>query len=409
MVFFQVVLLWAFAITLYIHFQRARTVGRADAALVGLVLLQVLLYLCFFLIPALTRWPAWQWFRELLGNVTDPRRDAIRRPHRVWWWLYWVASVAAVLGECRIEPAFGWGLIICFSQICILPMRRAAPASAVILLIYLFNRYGWDGLARWDVGSWFSELFSTVPFVVLLLFFGRIAATSGERGRLILELEAAKGELELARQREGELATLRERERLARELHDSLGHSLVTLTVQLEAAQRLQAADPARAAVVLTEMQKLTRSSMEDLRRSLANLRAAGLGERALAEALRALCAEAGGRLAATVDCQVDERAGTLPPAVAEVLWRVAQEGLTNSEKHAQARHVQVRLNVQAKAVVLQVSDNGIGVAPGAEEKAGHYGLRGLRERVEGLGGTFTVGAGVGNGAVIEARIPVMI
>jgi signal transduction histidine kinase len=243
----------------------------------------------------------------------------------------------------------------------------------------------------------------------LLLFFGRIAATSGERGRLILELEAAKGELELARQREGELATLRERERLARELHDSLGHSLVTLTVQLEAAQRLQAADPARAAVVLTEMQKLTRSSMEDLRRSLANLRAAGLGERALAEALRALCAEAGGRLAATVDCQVDERAGTLPPAVAEVLWRVAQEGLTNSEKHAQARHVQVRLNVQAKAVVLQVSDNGIGVAPGAEEKAGHYGLRGLRERVEGLGGTFTVGAGVGNGAVIEARIPVMI
>ena len=161
--------------------------------------------------------------------------------------------------------------------------------------------------------------------------------------------------------------------------------------MQLEAAQRLQAADPARVATLLAEMQKLTRSSMEDLRRSLANLRTSGLGDRPLTESLRTLCAEAGKRFGAAIDCQVAESADALPPAVAEVLWRVAQEGLTNIEKHAHAHRVQVNLAIQPKEVVLRVSDDGAGLPCGAEDKLGHYGLRGLRERVEGLGGTFTV------------------
>ena len=151
-----------------------------------------------------------------------------------------------VLAECRIEPAFGWGLIVCSSFICMLPLRTALPASAALLAVYLLNRLGWSQLSSWDAGDWFSAFFNFAPFIALMLFFGRIAATSAERGKLIAELQAAKQALELARERELELAALRERERLARDLHDTLGHALVTLTVQLEAAQRLQSADPAR-------------------------------------------------------------------------------------------------------------------------------------------------------------------
>ena len=260
----------------------------------------------------------------------------------------------------------------------------------------------------WGPGAWLDFLVQVIPMAALVLFVGRMVVTSVERGKLIMELEATKRELEQARDREIELATLRERERLARDLHDNLGHSLVTLTVQLEAAQRLQAADPERVTALLTEMQTLTRSSMEDLRRSLANLRAAGLGDRPLAEALQALCAEAGKRFGANIDCQIAGGTDSLPPTVAEALWRVAQEGLTNVEKHAHALHVEVNLAVQPKEIVLRISDNGAGLPPGAEDKPGHYGLRGLRERVEGLGGTFTVTLAGATGTAITARIPVI-
>jgi signal transduction histidine kinase len=155
-------------------------------------------------------------------------------------------------------------------------------------------------------------------------------------------------------------------------------------------------------------MQKLTRSSMEDLRRSLANLRAAGLGDRPLTEALRTLCAEAHQRSGLKVECELAEGANQLPPRVAEAVWRVAQEGLMNAEKHARASYVQVSLKVDPKVVLLQVRDDGVGLPPDAEAKPGHYGLRGLRERVEGLGGTFAARSPENMGTLIEARIPLI-
>jgi signal transduction histidine kinase len=288
------------------------------------------------------------------------------------------------------------------------PFRLSVPATIAIFVAWLLNRFGWSGLSTWGFAPWFDLLMQVTPGAALLLFMGRIITTSGERGKLIAELQAAKQALELARERELELAALRERERLARDLHDTLGHALVTLTVQLEAAQRLQSADPARASTLVAEMQKLTRSSMEGLRRSLDNLRTPGLGERSLSEALQALCSEAGKRFGAAVDCQLADGADSLPPPVAEALWRVAQEGLTNVEKHARANRVEVNLTLPPKEVVLRVADDGAGLSPGAENKPGHYGLRGLRERVEGLGGTFTVAPAGTTGTVIEARVPVI-
>ena len=398
-----VIILLALGLTLYSHWGHAKGMhGWADAALIGLVVIQALLYSFFTVLPTLTRWPAWPWFGDLRGGHVDPA------PSRRWWWMYIVASVAIVLAESRIDRAFQWFLFPYICHIFARPFRISIPTILVVLAAFLLNLIGWSKPATWDARDWFSVSFTTAAWLFLAIFVARMVVTSAERGRLILELQAAKRELELARERELELAALRERERLARDLHDTLGHALVTLTVQLEAAQRLQTTDPARVTALLAEMQKLTRSSMEDLRRSLANLRTSGLGDRPLTESLRTLCAEAGKRFGAAIDCQVAESADALPPAVAEVLWRVAQEGLTNIEKHAHARHVEVNLTVHPKEVVLCVGDDGAGLPREAENKSGHYGLRGLRERVEGLGGAFTVEMAGTNGTFIEARIPVI-
>jgi signal transduction histidine kinase len=407
LLFFHVVFVGMMGLTLFAHLHLAKEMGWPDFTLAGLVLLQILLYLCFFAIPSLAEnSPAWKWFRIILGRLSDPRNPDW--PAWRWWILYIMASVAIVLAECRIEPAFGWALVAYVGQISALPFRISVSLAVAIFGAWLLNQFGWSALATWGFVRWFDLLVAVTPGAVLLLFLGRIVATSGERGKLIAQLQAAKQALELARDREVELAALRERERLARDLHDTLGHALVTLTVQLEAAQRLQAADPARVPTLLAELQKLTRSSMEDLRRSLANLRTSGLGDRPLAGSLQTLCAEAGRHSGAAIDCRVAEGADALPPAVAEVLWRVVQEGLTNVEKHAHAQHVAVNLDLPPKEVILRVSDDGVGLPPGAEEKPGHYGLRGLRERVEGLGGMFTVGPAGSSGTVIEARIPVI-
>lgn len=207
---------------------------------------QFLLYVGFFAIPSLAeRSPAWQWFRNVLGKISDPRSPDW--PALRWWMLYLGASVAVVLAECRIESAFGWTLIAYVGQLSACPFRVSVPAALAIVAAWLLNQFGWNALASWGGGRWIAFLMQVTPGLVFLLFVGRVIQTSNERGRLILELEAAKRELELARQRDAELAVLQERERLARDLHDSLGHSLVTLTVQLEAAQRLLATDPSRA------------------------------------------------------------------------------------------------------------------------------------------------------------------
>jgi signal transduction histidine kinase len=394
----HVIILTALGLTLYSHWGHDSAMhGRADAVLVGLVAVQVLLYLFFFALPTLIRWPAWPWFR----GGSEGAVDSV-------WWAYIVASVAIVLAESRIDRSFQWFVFPYLCHIFVRPLRISVPTSLIVAAAFLLNLIGWSKLAKFDTSDWFWGAFGVTAWFMLAFFIARTIVTSVQRGRLILELQAAKRELELARERELELAALHERERLARDLHDTLGHALVTLTVQLEAVQRLQATDPARAAALLAELQKLTRSSMEDLRRSLANLRTSGLGDRPLTESLRTLCTEAGKRFGVAIDCQLAGEADVLPPAVAEVLWRVAQEGLTNIEKHAHAHRVEVSLTMHPKEVVLRVSDDGAGLPPRAEEKPGHYGLRGLRERVEGLGGVFTVAAVGTGGTVIEAHIPVI-
>ncbi|HVM62006.1 MAG TPA: sensor histidine kinase [Verrucomicrobiae bacterium] len=326
-----------------------------------------------------------------------------------WWHIYFAGSLACCFVESLIARPFYWLAALYIGQMCaILTPAVSIPASLLALAIVQFTAYGPSRLANRSGDDWIFHISLFVSWMVMGLVIKQIAVISQGRADLIVELAAAKRELKLARDREVEFATLRERERLARALHDNLGHALVTLTVQLEAAQRLLTVDPARAAQLLEEMKTLTRSSTDALRRSLDDLRAPALGDTSLTQALQSLCDDVARRASLKIDCQIAGDADALPHAVAEALWRVAQEGLTNAERHARARQAAVRLDLRPHLVVLRVSDDGLGLPPEAESKPGHYGLRGLREHVSGVGGTLSLTTATPQGTVIEARVPLI-
>jgi signal transduction histidine kinase len=286
------------------------------------------------------------------------------------------------------------------------PPRLAIPATPVLFVMFFGLVSGWDvsRLPRHVV------IDTSILWTILAVVFSyarHIDQTSRERAGLIAALQATQRALEVARQRDAELAALRECERLARDLHDSLGHALVALSVQLEAVQRLYVVDPPRASAQVDAMKDLTRASMAELRRALEGLRTPGLGDRSLQQALDALSREVGERTGMEVRCQVTAGADALGPAVSEALWRMAQEALTNVEKHAHARHVQVGVEMEPHAVTMRISDDGSGLPPDAASRSGHYGLRGMRERLEGLGGTLTMHSN-GGGTLVEAHLPII-
>ena len=148
--------------------------------------------------------------------------------------------------------------------------------------------------------------------------------------------------------------------------------------------------------------------SMAELRRALEGLLTPGLGDRSLRQALDALSSEVGTRTGMEMRCQVAAGADALGPAVSEALWRMAQEALTNVDKHANARHVQVCVELAPHAVTMRISDDGCGLPPDAASRSGHYGLRGMRERLEGLGGTLTLHSNGQRGTLVEACLPII-
>lgn len=339
-----------------------------------------------------------------LGLMVSDRQWPLPRNYLL---LYFAVNLAIWLLEYWLVPGVYWIVFAYIGQMFgLLPAKFPIIATLFVSGI-LFASDAGRGSSESNIALLVGTLAVWAMLVVFMLYINHLTLTSQERGRLIAELEAAKAQLEAAQQQEAELAVLRERERLARDLHDSLGHALVALSVQLEAIQRLYRVDPEAASAQVEEMKTLARSSMDDLRRSLAGLRAPGLEERALRPALQALCVDFGQHSGLEVTCQVDEGAESLRPPLAEALWRVAQEALTNVERHAQARTVQVSLECEPRSATLRVADDGVGLPDGAEARPDRFGLRGMRERVEGLGGTLAL-RGDRGGTIVEATLPVI-
>lgn len=334
----------------------------------------------------------------------------IRRwPHPLPYLAAYYAIVLALLAAAVwVSPVFIWAIGMLFGQMFgVLPPRLAIPGVILVLGLILLAANDWRFPTSLDWRDVAIVAVQIVGMVLLYLYIYQVFRTSQERADLVNRLRAAQAELEQARDQQAELAALRERERVARDLHDGLGHSLVALSVQLEAVQRLYPVDPARASAQIDDMKRLTRDSMAELRRTLDNLRAPGLGNEPFDTAIQRLCAGLAARTGLDVQWSISPEALSPPPAIAEALWRVAQEALANVERHAHARSVRLNVSAAPDALAIAIADDGRGLPSNPESLPGHYGLRGMRERVEGLGGSLSL-TSKGAGTTVVARLPVV-
>jgi two-component system NarL family sensor kinase len=206
--------------------------------------------------------------------------------------------------------------------------------------------------------------------------------------------------------RSARIGAIEERNRLARELHDTLAQGLAGIALRLETADALLSAgaDAEAAREAVRAALALTRGNLEEARRSVLDLRAAPLEGRTLGEALRALAGEAS---AGGPRVHVEVRGGDRPlPTRLEVgLYRIAQEALTNVRRHAEARRATVRLRLLPDQVQLTVEDDGRGFDPTATPP-GRFGLVGLNERAKLLGGHLHVRSCPGAGARLDVTVP---
>jgi signal transduction histidine kinase len=244
-----------------------------------------------------------------------------------------------------------------------------------------------------------------VAGIVFVVVFTRIAVNErqarAEVERLAAEVGEANRKLRAYAAQVDELATVRERNRLAREIHDSLGHYLTVVNVQIEAA-RAVIDDRERSLDVLRKAQTLTQDGLAEVRRSVAALRSTTAEHRPLSELLELLVSEC--RTTGTeASLIVEGLPRELSSQVELTLYRAAQEGLTNVRKHAQAMSVTVTLDYGRSDVIrLQIEDDGIGVGAGT----GGFGLLGVRERALLLGGEVRINTRAEGGFALEVDLP---
>ena len=319
--------------------------------------------------------------------------------------LYFLIEILLAMVILFVGSIYGslWVITLPLVSQAVVALPRGWMIFVAALVVLLGFTLPLGILAGWD-----KALQNTIFFVtgvVFVIIFTQIAVRErglrGEVERLAAELSEANEQLRRYAVQAEELATARERNRLAREIHDSLGHYLTVVNVQLEAAQALLSTDPGRALEPLQKAQRLTRDGLADIRRSVAALRASPLEDRPLPEALERLvesCREAG--LVSALVTRSEPR--SLPPQVELTLFRAAQEALTNVRKHARASRCDVGLEYRPGGVCLSVEDNGVGV----EDRGQGFGIQGVRERTQLLGGEVRIQTAMGRGFRLEVDIP---
>ncbi len=187
------------------------------------------------------------------------------------------------------------------------------------------------------------------------------------------------------------LATSRERNRLARELHDTLAHSLSGIAVQLEAAKTLWNDDSPKARAMLEQALSDARSGLGEARGAIQALRASPLDDLGLPAALEQLGATFSDRNEFTVNTTLSDKLGDLDPELENAVYRITDEALTNVGRHAEADTVEVDLRRKSGRIKLLISDDGSGFDVGQEVPEGHVGIKGMHERAEMVGGSLDI------------------
>jgi len=280
---------------------------------------------------------------------------------------------------------------------------RVAVISGVVLYLFMVVNLGF--LNNWNWSHIYLNLLSLFPAFVFVAVFSlmyRILDIQKEHAeRLLHQLEESNAELgEAHKQLQSyaneveELTIVRERTRMAREIHDTLGHYLSILTIQLETISKLQERDPARAAIEVAEARRVASQSMQEVRNAIAALRPTSIATLSLTQAISQLGSEFEQSATETrLTLDLDTQLPPISPDLQVALYRAVQEALTNVRRHAHASKVLVRLRYENDLLELVVLDNGSGASTSElDNQHGGFGLIGLRERIELLGGQVAYG-----------------
>ena len=333
------------------------------------------------------------WYGYWFGWATHRRRPAgaVHLPYLIGAAVLWAVMAA-------VDPALLAVGVAALMPYC---MRRAMWSAAAVVVALSAVWLGEDLLD----GSlnWAAVLTCLLGVGTVLVVAGYIATLDREgraRQRLLDQLAAAQAELAAAERAAG---TLAERQRLARDIHDTLTQGFASIGMLLDAAQaHLPASHPAGGHV--ERALAVARENLAESRRLVWALRPVPLDGTGLADAVRSLtdrlAAETGVRAAAVATGNAE----ALPAAVEAGLLRVVQEARTNVRRHAAATEVTVTLSYMDDTVVVDVQDDGAGFA--ADLPPVGIGLRAMRERVAELGGTLTVESTPGEGTTVAAAIP---
>ncbi|WP_415976491.1 sensor histidine kinase [Rhodococcus sp. 077-4] len=302
-------------------------------------------------------------------------RNGHRRGNPLPVWQAWIAlgamlaltvAMSALIGT----TGFGATIYIAVLAMMTLPVRQAWTLVAVMVVII-------EAVPR-VVTSWEPD-----NFFAFQLLISAVAAWG------ITQVFARNHELAVARQQLADLAIVAERERMSRDVHDILGHSLTVITVKTELAGRLLEIDPARAAVEIAELETLARQALADVRSTVGGMRQIDIGTE-LASARTALTA-------AGIDADLPADADVVPLRHRELFGWVLREAVTNVVRHSEARHCRVTLTASSISIV----DDGVGPE---DKNSGGNGLRGLGERVSAAGGSLTIARVSTGGFKVEVR-----
>ena len=344
----------------------------------------------------------WVW---LLGAVYVTlgilSEDFIRLFPRFANLAYYTTQLAVLTGLVFLSPARGFfGMIVLpLASQAIFDLRpRAAASVGIYLFLVCIGVWGFDFGWRAATEASMNYAAGFAFTIAFTLITKRALEAREESEALSRQLEEANAQLRAHAAQAEELATTRERNRLAREIHDGVGHHLTVVKTELDVAAATCARDPAGAKTRVEKAARLVAEALDDVRRSVGSLRA----DRArppLVESVRQLAAH--GEPAATVAVEGEPR--PLDPAAEHALFRAAQEGLTNVRKHAAATTALLRIDFRAAdRVRLEVSDNG----RGASGAGSGFGLTGIRERVELLGGSVESGNRLEGGFALRVEVP---
>lgn len=350
----------------------------------------------------------------LVDQTAPPQTAPVSR--RIAWLLAEIVLCGLVVRTqgTLVRPALIY-LLPVGRAILLLGERGGLLASLLVWLAYAVNIApgAWpDHLG--DFPNYLS--FFLAPYAVAVIL--SLAIVRQERARqriqaLYDQLRVAHDELQALHGEVRSAAVAEERNRLAREIHDSLAHYLTVANVQLEAAEKL-GADRAQAALEhVRRARRLTLECLQDVRRSVAAMRAATLEELAIEPSIRRLVGEFSESTGLNVRLTFEiANSAALSPDLAQTVYRAIQEGLTNIHKHAHASDADLRLCGSNESLVLEIHDNGVGTtvtANGHPPDASGYGLVGLRERVALLDGTVSFGPSPGGGSCLRVTLPIRL